>query len=443
MPVFKELAKAKTKDEALKQVTQVLTNLNKTLNGLRPVEPVVDGIVACNKVENPRDIPGCIETIKYEEKNQEVQKEKEKPKEKEKENKKTKAEGFKEQRDNLIKFIDENSPIMKNVIGKMNDVVKNAKDDGWLNEYNSFVENFNNEGKKILDYLKEIYKGSEGGTKWLSEKEEALSKANVLARMWLIVSMAKYVAGMLNNQIEQEEEEELKRQQQSGELQKSSYNPIAKNPELNEVAATKHTINVLLATVSKNMESLNFNDLLPTNYENNIYNLNDPSAFNKNEENFAKSIRIDKVSGGNGIYAMLKQLITNETIAGALKNANIKKCIEQINYLHSEKGNKESPDRNMFLYFGVIRAICFTLNNLSDDIKELDVRNTNNDQRNDNKTGSTGERNLEDAAETKQEGDKPNNSGQNNDKPIQQTSYIPEFSPDSLINEIYKYIRGN
>ena len=443
MPVFKELAKAKTKDEALKQVTQVLTNLNKTLNGLRPVEPVVDGIVACNKVENPRDIPGCIETIKYEEKNQEVQKEKEKPKEKEKENKKTKAEGFKEQRDNLIKLIDENSPIMKNVIGKMNDVVKNAKDDGWLNEYNSFVENFNNEGKKILDYLKEIYKGSEGGTKWLSEKEETLSKANVLVKMWLIVSMAKYVAGMLNNQIEQEEEEELKRQQQSGELQKSSYNPIAKNPELNEVAATKHTINVLLATVSKNMESLNFNDLLPTNYKNNIYNLNDPSAFNKNEENFATSIIIDKVSNGNGIYAMLKQLITNKAIAGALENANIKKCIEQINYLHSEKGNKESPDRNMFLYFGVIRAICFTLNKLDDDIKEIDVKDTNNSQRNNKKIGSTGKKNLEDAAKTKQEGDKPNNSGQNNDKPIQQTSYIPEFSPDSLINEVYKYIRGN
>jgi hypothetical protein len=117
--------------------------------------------------------------------------------------------------------------------------------------------------------------------------------------------------------------------------------------------------------------------------------------------------------------------------------------MEQINYLHSEKGNKESPDRNMFLYFGVIRAICFTLNNLNDDIKELDVRNTNNDQRNDNKTGSTGEKNLEDAAETKQEGDKPNNSENNNNKPKQQASYIPEFSPDTLINEIYKYIRGN
>ena len=261
--------------------------------------------------------------------------------------------------------------------------------------------------------------------------------------MWLIISMAKYVAGMLGKQIDQEEEEELKRQQQSGELQKSSYMPIAENPELNEAAATKHTVNVLLATVGKNMESLNFNDLLPTNYENDIYNLNDPSAFNKNEESFAKSITIDKVSGGNGIYAMLKQLITNKTIAGALKNANIKKCMEQINYLHSEKGNKESPDRNMFLYFGVIRAICFTLNNLNDDIKELDVRNTNNAQRNNNKTGSTGEKNLEDAAETKQEGDKPNNSEKNNNKPKQQASYIPEFSPDTLINEIYKYIRGN
>lgn len=443
MPVFRELAKAKTKDEALKQVTQVLDSLQKTLGSLKPVEPIVDGIVACNKVENPSDIPGCIETIKYEEEKQEEKKEEKKPEDKEEEKKKSKVEVFKEQRENLIKLIDESSPIMQNIIGKMNDVVKNAKDDNWLNEYNSFVENFNAEGKKILDYLKEIYKGSENGTKWLAEKEDALRKANVLVKMWLIISMAKYVAGMLNNQIEHEEEEELKRQQQSGELQKSSYMPIAKNPELNEEAATKHTINVLLATVGKNMESLNFNNLLPTNYENDIYNLNDPSAFNKNEESFANSIRIDKVSAGNGIYAMLKQLISNETIAGALNNANIKKCMEQINYLHSEKGNKESPDRNMFLYFGVIRAICFTLNNLNDDIKEIDVRNTNNDQRNKNKTGTTGEKNLEDAAKTKQEGDKPNNSEQNNNKPKQQASYIPEFSPDTLINEIYKYIRGN
>ena len=83
------------------------------------------------------------------------------------------------------------------------------------------------------------------------------------------------------------------------------------------------------------------------------------------------------------------------------------------------------------------------MNNLDDDIKEIDVRDTNNVQRNGNKTGTTGKKNLEDAAETKQEGDKPNNSVQNNDKPQQQASYIPEFSPDSLINEVYKYIRGN
>lgn len=443
MPVFKELAKAKTKDEALKQVTQVLANLNKTLNGLRPVEPVVDGIVACNKVENPGNIPGCIETIKYEEKNQEAQKEKEKPKEKEKENKKTKAEDFKEQRDNLIKLIDENSPIMKNVIGKMNDVVKNAKDDSWLNEYNSFVENFNNEGKKILDYLKEIYKGSEGGTKWLSEKEEALSKANVLVKMWLIVSMAKYVAGMLNNQIEQEEEEELKRQQHSGELQNSSYNPIVKNPELNEAAAKQHTINFLLNTVGKTMEVLDFNNLLPTNYENEIYNLNEPEKFNEQEQKFANSIKIKNVESGSGIYAVLKRLITNKDIATALKNKNINKCMEQINYFHSEKGNKQSPDRNMFLYFGVIRALCTTLNSLDTNLKDIDVNNTNTKQKDNSASGSGGVENLQAAAETKQEGDKPNNSGQNNDKPNQQASYIPEFSPDSLINEIYKYIRGN
>ena len=47
---------------------------------------------------------------------------------------------------------------MKNVIGKLNDLVKNAKDDTWLSEYNSFVQNFNTEGSKIFEYLKEIYK---------------------------------------------------------------------------------------------------------------------------------------------------------------------------------------------------------------------------------------------------------------------------------------------
>jgi len=290
---------------------------------------------------------------------------------------------------------------MKNVIGKLNDLVKNAKDDTWLSEYNSFVQNFNTEGSKIFEYLKEIYKDNKRAEKWLAEQEEILKKSNILVKMWHIISMSKYCIMQLQNQIDKQRTKDLTREQ-NAEIQNSAYMPISKNPELNEEVASKCTINIVVNKIGKFLSSADFNQLLPTNYESNIYNLGNSEEFNNMENKLSKIIKIKYVEG-NGIYGMIKQLITNKTIVNALKNVNIKKSIEQINYLHSAKNNKENPDRNLLLFYGVIRAICTCLNNLDDDIKNMDIRA------------------------------KENESIEN----------IPGISDNILMNEIYKYIRGN
>lgn len=403
LDTFKELANSKSTKDAFKKVCIVLENLQKTLNSLKPVEPIIDGIVACDKIENIENIPGCIETIKPKDRQQEENKETEDKSQEndEKEDNKSKVELLEEYHNNLIKLVDENSPIMKNVIGKLNDLVKNAKDDTWLSEYNSFVQNFNTEGSKIFEYLKEIYKDNKRAEKWLAEQEEILKKSNILVKMWHIISMSKYCIMQLQNQIDKQRTKDLTREQ-NAEIQNSAYIPISKNPELNEEVASKCTINIVVNKIGKFLSSADFNQLLPTNYESNIYNLGNSEEFNNMENKLSKIIKIKYVEG-NGIYGMIKQLITNKTIVNALKNVNIKKSIEQINYLHSAKNNKENPDRNLLLFYGVIRAICTCLNNLDDDIKNIDIRA------------------------------KENESIEN----------IPGISDNILMNEIYKYIRGN
>ena len=111
--------------------------------------------------------------------------------------------------------------------------------------------------------------------------------------------------------------------------------------------------------------------MLPTDYKNNVYNLSDSSKFNAVEDKFASVVGIKYVKG-NTIYGMIKQLIGDKTIINALKTKNIAKCAEQINYIHTAKGNKENPDRNMLLFYGVVHAICNIFGSLDNDIKSKD-----------------------------------------------------------------------
>lgn len=404
LSIFKDLAKAKTSKEALKKVYQMLENLQKTLTNLKPVEPIVDGIIACNKIENPANIPGCIETINIEsikpEKKEEENKQEEK---KEDEPKKTKLEVFKEQRENLAKMIDSSSPIMQNIISKLNDKVNTAKDDSWINDYKTFVGEFNNEGKKILDYLHEIYKGSKGGEQWLAEKEKQLANSNFIIRAWLIISMAKYVGQMLSDQIDNAEEEELKKEQQN-----DSYVPETNSPRLNEAEAEKHNVNVFLSRFAEAAKDINFNNLLPTDFKSEIYDIKSDRLLQEQELKIFNRLGMKNIDKGNGVYAIIKHIITGDSnsknpVTSKLKNCS--GCLEQLTYIHTGKGNKEEADRNIYYVYGLLRAFATCASQLDNETKEIDLRNPN--------------------------------------KKEESVNSIPEISQDTLMNEIYKYIRGN
>lgn len=403
LPVFKELAKTKTRKDAMKKVSDILNNLNNSLNKLKPVEPIVDGIVACNKIDNISSIPGCFEVVKADKADDDTDNDKEGTDEKKpEETRKSKLEQFKEMRESLIKEIDESSPLMTNIVGKLNDTLKAAKDDSWANTYRSMVNDFNEIAKKIFGMLYEIYKDSDGGKQWVNKKQEAFKNSNFTVRIWLLVSMVKYVISQLSDQIETEETEELKREQE----QNASFKPVAENPELNEDTAEKHTINFLLKKAGPVIGSVDFNVLLPTDYKNDIYNLNKPDGYNSVEVKILQPFNLKKIDNTNGIYGILTHIINNKTIADAIntKASSCKKCVEYMKYLHTAKGNKENPDRNAYCIYGMTKVICTALNGLDAKTKELDTRKP--------------------AVENESAG-------------------IPEISSDTLMNEIYKYIRGN
>ena len=450
LSVFKDLAKAKTAKEALKKVYQIVENLQKTVTNLKYVEPIVDGIVACNKIDDPSTIPGCIETINIEsaKKEEEQKSDNAEEKKEDKTEQKSKKDVYTEYRDNLAKMIDESSPLMKNIVANLNSKIADAKDDSWIKEYQEFVNAFNAEGKKILDYLHTIYKGSEGGEKWLAEKEKQLANCNFIVKIWLIVSMAKYCGEMLSDQIDKEEEDELKREQE-GQTQNASYKPESNQPKLNEAEATKHTINVLLNTVRQNGEKLNFNALLPLDYKNEIYNLKNADKFNENEQNFANAISIKNIRTGNGIYAILSHIIGGDVNTNPIltaikeKNINCQECVKRLTYLHTAKDNKTEPDRNIYFIYGLIKALCTSLSNLDDKTKEIDMRNDVYTKKGDAESGSSGTAAQDKAEDVAQKGAEEGQKKEEDKEKVDKNSYIPEISTGTLMNEIYKYIRGN
>lgn len=402
LSVFKDLAKAKTSKEALKKVYQIVENLQKTVTNLKYVEPIVDGVVALNKIDNTENIPGCIEIVNIKSVNTDEQKDKQKPEEqKQEETKKDPIEIFKEQRENLAKMIDESSPLMQNIISKLNEKVNNARDDSWIGEYKEFVSAFNTEGQKILDYLYEIYKNSKNGQNWLAEKEKQLASGNFTLRAWLIISMAKYVGEQLSKQIEKEEEENLKKEQQN-----DSYIPVIDNPTLNEAEAEAHSVNFFIKKWDEATKDINFNNLLPADFKNEIYNIKSEKLFQEQELAIFNRLGMKNIESGNGVYAIIKHLITGDSniknpVTSKLQNC--KKCLEQLTYIHTGKGNKESPDRNVYYFYGLIHAFATCAEQLDNETKNIDLRN-------------------------------PNQKAEN---------YISELSKDTLMNEIYKYIRGN
>ena len=408
---FKDLVDVKKEKEALNHINDAFKALFDTLKKIN-VEPIVDGIIGLNKIDEGQKIPGAFEVVgekKEEDKKDDKKKDEEKPKEEQK----STVDQLKEQQANLLKFIDESSPIMTNIVAKLNDTVRSAKDDSWINTYKTFEESFNNEGRKVIEYLHNIFKDNKDGQKWLAEQEAKIKEGNFLVRIHHVVSMVKVAYTVLDNQIDKEKEEELKKEQQSGKLN-SSVEIDNTEPVLAEAQAKVHSVETVTDKLKAVEGRVDFNVLLPTNFKSGIYGFGEDAAkeFNSTEANISKNIGLYKKAetSPNSLFSILNTLVgTTKSDNDVLKGVDIsklpcKQCIEHFNY-DTRTQQTKGVDRNIYFLYGCIRAIIACLNQL------------------DTKTKQGNERVVG--------GEKP------------QESYIPEVSPNTLMNEIYKYIRGN
>ena len=410
---FKELAEAKKAKDALNHINEIFKNLFETLKKIN-VEPIVDGFIALDSVENTKNIPGAFEVIGEEKKEDKSNKKDNKEENKENEEQQSEIDKLKEYQNNLLKAIDNSSPIMSNIVSKLNEKVRNAKDDSWINDYNTFEESFKTEGKKILEYLHTIYKGQENAEKWLATQEQKLQDGNFFVRIHHIISMVKFAYKQLDNQIEKANEEDLKKQQQNGTIN-SSFKPNNTEPVINEAEAKVHSVETTTAALEELQDKIDFNEILPTDYKNEMYGFSEDAAnaFNNAEAKISKIIGLykDAQSNKNSLFSMVNTLVgTNKADNDVLKGVDInklpcKKCIEHFNY-DTRSQETKGVDRNIYFLYGCIRAIIACLNQLDDKTKEGNERTV--------------------------QGEKP-----------QEESTIPELSSNTLMNEIYKYIRGN
>lgn len=404
---FNELAKAKTAKEAFKHVIEACSSLQHTLDRVKTVEPIVDGIVACNKIEKRSDIAGCFEVINFGKDSEEE----EKPKEENKEEK-SPAEAEKVMIERLTKCIDESSPLMAGLVGKMNDIVKSAKDDTWIDTYKKFNDEANSKLAEIFKEVEDVVKESDKGKEFVAKVKNNLGDKNALLKIWFTVSMVKNLISAATAHVKEVEEKS-----ENKPAENASYIPDSSLPQLDEGNEPYlHTINNLEAKFKEKSSGVDFNTLLPTDFKNEIYNITDSSKYNEAERNIGNIIGLNYKAGEskNGVCGILTSLVRtgkedNDVIKAIdAKKLPCKKCIEQYTYTNRNNQKDIKNNRNIFYFYGLVHALvtCLTTG-LKGDIKDNNERIVQGE------------------------------------KPQENNSYIPEVSPNTLMNEIYKYIRGN
>lgn len=412
---FNELAKAKTAKEAFKHVIEACSSLQHTLDRVKTVEPIVDGIVACNKIEKRSDIAGCFEVINFG-KDSEEEKPKEEENKEENKKKKSPAEAEKVMIERLTKCIDESSPLMAGLVGKMNDIVKTAKDDTWIDTYKKFNDETNSKLEEIFKEVEDVVKESDKGKEFVAKVKNNLNDKNALLRIRLTVSMVKNLISAVTAHVKEVEEKS-----ENKPAENASYVPDSTLPKLDEdTNAYLHTINNLETKFKEVDGSIDFNMLLPTDFNNEIYNIADASKYNEAEQKLGNIIglSVKAAETKNKVCSILTTLVRTDDgdndVMKAVKEKKLPclKCIEQFTSA-PRNNDKERPNgnRNIFYFYGLIRAITACLTSLKGGIKDNNERIV--------------------------QGEKPQEGQEKKE------SYIPEVSPNTLMNEIYKYIRGN
>lgn len=409
---FKELAEAKNPKEETTHIVNIFKKLFESLQNL-DIQPIKDGIIALSKVDMKEmaQKQAAIEIIKFVKEGGD--------KEEKKDEKKAITPA--ERRDKLLTFIDQNSNIMKNVVDQLNPIYQKAENDSWLETYNNLKKELDKCGAEIRDYLFEIYPDGKAH-KYIDDEIKKMNDYTFLTKTWAIISLTKEVAKILNNLAQKKQES----------IDMNSYPILNEAGKKKGIVAQDRSPKGFLNSIAAEVIDLN-KAFLPTDYKADVYNIKEPKAFNDMETRLAERI-IGTRTGNNSTGLM--NLATNmvfpddpdkekyNKVGQKLVESGCEKLLDIIHYSTRGKDLKGN-DRDSYLFLGAIWGIANTVKKV---IKGEDL-NQDNTEHNDNVGKQDATQHNPDIS---QEGRTENAS-----------VIIPEISPDMLMNEIYKYIKGN
>ena len=410
----KRLATEKNQAEILNKLAETFKNLSNTLINV-DIKPITDGIIAIDALEENHlalnQIPQAFKIVGQEETK------KEEPKKETDEDPKNKKLTLKDrinQRDTLVSLINKNSKLMSGIVSKLNDNIKTAKDDSWLESYDKYKEECNNIIGEIFKKCYECYPEGQDwakkGNEFIKSREAAIKNYTLIGKIWETVCLAKYIGGVLSKEIEN------KKTTKESFIVIPNGSVILENDESSddENKSNKKQWNINTVKSAKEIiEKINFNELLPIDYTDELYNYSNANKFNDKEKHIAESELGTR--GDNTKENKPKQVITayslsteSDSIIDTLKTKfKFKKLYDIIQGAPKSKGNK-GDDRDVYFLAGTYYALCNILiaglGNSEENVRMM-----------------------------------PGNKFGNNDT---LESYIPTLSKDSLINEIYKYIKG-
>lgn len=315
-------------------------------------------------------------------------------------------------------------------ISDLNNFAKSCKSDKWVNEYQKRQKELSRLSSVLTELLENVYGKGEIGDWYYAALNES-ENLNYLSKLYKLMVVASIIVAQLEDQAQGDREDESvkvmihPKKQIIGTVYRSLYEKET-TPE-QQFEKVKHNI----TTFEKKLNEVDLNKILPADPNDEIYKVTDPKAFNEKINSFAtranEGLTIHLGTEGNGIISMARNIVGNSLEIGKkIRKKLYESDCKKICTMFNEGTDKNREHSDLFAYYAAAWAI------LEPAKKAL----TEGEQTEDTK--------LRQGHYEGNENDDSSENQENKEGQEKKESYqFPGVSPDSLINEIYKYIRGS
>ena len=312
----------------------------------------------------------------------------------------------------------------------LNKFARSCENDNWFNDYNAKNEKLNELQNKLTAELEKVY-GNGKIDKWYYEAISELENLNYLPKLYKLMAIGSCIASQLENQSGDDMEESIEIMKtkpiehikKAGIIYRSLYE-AEEQDNTNEQDNTEdqkddpfEVVKHNIPTLEERLNSVDFAHILPPDKNHKVYKVDGVEQFNQYMRSFAnnaeKGLAIVKGTDGNGIVPIARNIVSQDNDAGKMIRDHLNKSnCKKICVMFNEGTDKNRDTSDLYAYYATAWAILkhskevFSKKEGQEDTKAREGLNRESDT-------------------------------------IKDSYQFPGVSPDSLINEIYKYIRGS